>query len=103
MTIGPRRIRVATYNVHKCRGLDRQTSIGRIATVIRQLDADIVALQEILDVRNGKPGMTRLAACWMISKITTGLSARESHALWWRIRKYDAGAASPAFIRKITI
>ena len=55
MTIGPRRIRVATYNVHKCRGLDRQTSISRIAKVIRQLDADIIALQEILDVRTGKP------------------------------------------------
>jgi endonuclease/exonuclease/phosphatase family metal-dependent hydrolase len=55
MTIGPRRIRVATYNVHKCRGLDRQTSISRIARVIRHLDADIVALQEILDVRTGKP------------------------------------------------
>jgi endonuclease/exonuclease/phosphatase family metal-dependent hydrolase len=55
MAIGPRRIRVATYNVHKCRGLDRRTSISRTATVIRRLDADIVALQEVLDVRDGKP------------------------------------------------
>lgn len=55
MTARTRRFRVATYNVHKCRGLDRRTSISRIAKVIRQLDADIVALQEILDVRDGKP------------------------------------------------
>src|SRR5882757_8245397 len=49
------RIRVATYNVHKCRGLDRRISPERIAEVIGELDADIVAIQEILDVRNGRP------------------------------------------------
>jgi endonuclease/exonuclease/phosphatase family metal-dependent hydrolase len=48
------RLRVATYNIHKCRGLDRRTSSERIAKVIRQLDADIIALQEVLDVRNGR-------------------------------------------------
>jgi len=48
-----RRIRIATYNVHKCRGLDRRTSPERIAEVINELDADIVAIQEILNVRHG--------------------------------------------------
>jgi endonuclease/exonuclease/phosphatase family metal-dependent hydrolase len=48
-------VRVATYNIHKCRGLDRRTNPARIAKVIQQLDADIVALQEVLDVRDGKP------------------------------------------------
>jgi endonuclease/exonuclease/phosphatase family metal-dependent hydrolase len=49
------RIRVATHNIHKCRGLDRRTSPERIAAVIGELDADIIAIQEILDARNGKP------------------------------------------------
>lgn len=49
------RLRVATYNIHKCRGLDRRIRPERIAKVIRELDADIVALQEVLDVRDGKP------------------------------------------------
>jgi endonuclease/exonuclease/phosphatase family metal-dependent hydrolase len=49
------RIRVATYNVHKCRGLDRRTDPARIAAVIAELDADVVAIQEILDVQNGRP------------------------------------------------
>ena len=49
------RIRVATYNVHKCRGLDRRTNPDRIAGVIAALDADIIAIQEIVDARNGKP------------------------------------------------
>jgi len=50
-----RALRIATYNVHKCRGLDRRTRPDRIAGVISKLDADIVAVQEILDVSNGRP------------------------------------------------
>lgn len=42
------RIRVATYNVHKCRGLDRQVSPARIVAVLREIGADIVALQEVV-------------------------------------------------------
>ncbi len=49
------RIRVATYNVHKCRGLDRRTAPERVAEVIGELDADIVAIQEVLNVENGRP------------------------------------------------
>ena len=49
------RLRVATYNIHKCRGLDRRVSPERIAAVIAELDADVIAIQEILDVQNGRP------------------------------------------------
>jgi endonuclease/exonuclease/phosphatase family metal-dependent hydrolase len=38
---------VATYNVHRCVGLDFRRDPGRIAAVIRELDADVVALQEV--------------------------------------------------------
>jgi endonuclease/exonuclease/phosphatase family metal-dependent hydrolase len=48
-------VRVATYNVHKCRGLDRRTNPERIAGIISKLDADVVAVQEVLDVRDGRP------------------------------------------------
>lgn len=41
-------IRIASYNIHKCRGLDRRVRPERIAEVIRQLDADVVALQEVV-------------------------------------------------------
>jgi len=43
------RLRVVTYNVHKCRGLDGRVSAGRIAAVLRQVDAGVIALQEISD------------------------------------------------------
>ena len=42
-------LRVVTYNVHKCRGLDGRTDVVRIANVLREVDADIIALQEVLD------------------------------------------------------
>ncbi len=46
--------RIVTYNVHKCRGLDRRILPRRIVEVLRELDADVVALQEVLSERAGK-------------------------------------------------
>ncbi|HTK95236.1 MAG TPA: endonuclease/exonuclease/phosphatase family protein [Terriglobales bacterium] len=42
------RLRVATYNVHKCKGMDGRTRPARVARVIAELDADVIALQEVL-------------------------------------------------------
>ena len=39
-------LRVATYNVHECVGTDGRRDPGRVAKVVTELDADIVALQE---------------------------------------------------------
>jgi endonuclease/exonuclease/phosphatase family metal-dependent hydrolase len=36
----------ATYNIHKAVGLDRKRDPDRILTVLREIDADVVALQE---------------------------------------------------------
>ena len=46
---GPPHLRVATYNIHKCAGLDRRTSPERILRVLRELEADILCLQEVID------------------------------------------------------
>ncbi len=37
----------ASYNIHKAVGLDRRRDPERIITVLRELDADIIALQEV--------------------------------------------------------
>lgn len=50
-----RRVRIATYNVHKCRGMDRRVDALRIASILAELDADIIAIQEIMDVEDGTP------------------------------------------------
>jgi endonuclease/exonuclease/phosphatase family metal-dependent hydrolase len=41
-------LRIATYNIHRCRGLDRRTMPSRIAEVLREIEADVVALQEVI-------------------------------------------------------
>src|SRR3990170_4316030 len=42
------RMRVMTYNIHRARGLDGQQRLDRIIDVLAEVDADIVALQEVL-------------------------------------------------------
>jgi endonuclease/exonuclease/phosphatase family metal-dependent hydrolase len=41
------RIRIATYNIHGCVGTDGRFDVDRVVRVLRELDADIVALQEV--------------------------------------------------------
>jgi len=43
-----RTIRVATYNIHRSIGLDRRTRPDRIAAVLSDLEADVIALQEVV-------------------------------------------------------
>ena len=49
-------IRVATYNIHRGRGLDGRTRLERIAAVLATIDADVVALQEVVGASPLKPG-----------------------------------------------
>jgi endonuclease/exonuclease/phosphatase family metal-dependent hydrolase len=41
-------LRVATYNIHRSRGMDRRVVPARIAEVLRDINADVVALQEVV-------------------------------------------------------
>jgi endonuclease/exonuclease/phosphatase family metal-dependent hydrolase len=40
------RLKVASYNIHKAVGLDRRCDPDRILAVLREIDADVIALQE---------------------------------------------------------
>jgi endonuclease/exonuclease/phosphatase family metal-dependent hydrolase len=40
-------IRIASYNVHRAIGADRRTDPARILAVMREIDADVLALQEV--------------------------------------------------------
>lgn len=42
-----RELRVASYNIHRCVGTDSVYRPGRIVEVIRELDADVLGLQEV--------------------------------------------------------
>jgi len=48
------RLRVVTYNVHKCRGLDRRVRPERIVEVLGEIDADVIALQEVVSRGGGE-------------------------------------------------
>src|SRR5215212_10933592 len=41
-------LKIATYNIHRCRGMDRRTAPLRIAEVLREVGADVIALQEVI-------------------------------------------------------
>jgi endonuclease/exonuclease/phosphatase family metal-dependent hydrolase len=51
----PNHLRVATYNIHKCRGLDGRLRPARILDVLRELDADVIALQEVVRIDSDEP------------------------------------------------
>ena len=67
-----RTVRVATYNIHRGRGLDGRTRISRIAAVLAAIDADIVALQEVVGASPMRPGQAAelgaaLAMGWVMA------------------------------------
>lgn len=41
-------VRIATYNIHRCRGMDRRVVPARVAEVLQRIDADVIALQEVV-------------------------------------------------------
>ena len=51
----PHALRIMTYNVHSCRGMDGRLSPDRIARMIARHQPDVVALQE-LDVTRARTG-----------------------------------------------
>lgn len=61
MTSSAPRISIATYNIHKCRGLDTRMRPARIAEVIGKLNADVVALQEVVRGRGDEDQLAVLA------------------------------------------
>ncbi|MDX9974053.1 MAG: endonuclease/exonuclease/phosphatase family protein [FCB group bacterium] len=50
-----RTLRIMTYNVHGCVGMDGKLSLDRLVRLIRQYEPDVVALQE-LDVHRSRSG-----------------------------------------------
>ena len=48
-------MKIASYNIHKCRGMDGRFRPDRITRVIAEIGADVVAIQEI-DRKFGKRG-----------------------------------------------
>lgn len=63
----PVRVRVLSYNIHHGEGTDGKLDLERIAAVIRSVDPDFVAVQEV-DVRTTRTGGVDQAA--VLSRLT---------------------------------
>lgn len=50
-----RTVRVMTYNIHSCRGLDGRYSIQRVARAVAEHHVDVLCLQEV-DIAHGRSG-----------------------------------------------
>ena len=61
-------VRVVTYNIHKCIGVDGRYDPARIAAVLREIDADIACLQEV----GARRGIGRHSDQWAYLGEATG-------------------------------
>jgi len=61
------RFRIATYNIHKCRGVDGRVHPERIARVLEEVNADIVSLQEV--VSHGGAGLADHQADYLAGRL----------------------------------
>lgn len=83
------RLRVATYNIHRCRGWDQRVLPSRIARVLEEIEADIVALQEVVNHRTSEqPGQ----ACYLAK--TLGYACRFGQTRTLRGRPYGNAVLS---------
>jgi endonuclease/exonuclease/phosphatase family metal-dependent hydrolase len=69
-------VRIATYNIHRCRGMDRRVVPGRIIEVLRGINADVIALQEVIGAGPQRPGQAEeigasLGMGWVMTCVRT--------------------------------
>jgi endonuclease/exonuclease/phosphatase family metal-dependent hydrolase len=69
-TEGPTLV-VATYNIHRCVGVDRRYDPARVAAVLREIDADIIGLQEVDARARGERNLDQ----WAYLSEATGMHA----------------------------
>ncbi|NQE50695.1 endonuclease/exonuclease/phosphatase family protein [Herbaspirillum rubrisubalbicans] len=86
--LDPWPLKVATYNIHGARGTDGLFSPGRIARVLQEIDADILALQEV--PLGGASQVDVLA----LLREATGLFAVEGPTLQSPTRRYGNAVLS---------
>ena len=82
-------VRVVTYNIHTCVGVDRRYDPGRVAAVLREIDADIACLQEV----DARRGTGRYADQWAYLGEATGCRVT-------RPRKAASNSSGVALIRR---
>lgn len=62
-----RRLRIVTYNIHQGRGMDARVQIDRIRRVLQDIEADIIALQEVINHEHRTPEEHQ--ACYLADQL----------------------------------
>jgi endonuclease/exonuclease/phosphatase family metal-dependent hydrolase len=88
------RLRVLTYNIHHGEGVDRKLDLERIASVIRAVSPDVVALQE---VDHGTIRTNRVNQAEELSRLT------EMQVIFGKNIDYEGGDYGNAVLSKLPI
>ena len=75
--LGPECLRIASYNIHRCRGGDGRVEVARIARVILETGCDTVGLQEVSNQPGGGHDSMQLDSLAR----ATGMSALAGHTI----------------------
>ena len=90
-TYAARRVAIGSYNIHSCVGWDRRRPPSRIAAVLKELDCDIYALQEVDNERGRRRGLD--AARVSVARAGHGRGSGPAHRSSQRpVRQRDADA-----------
>ena len=81
-TISAKRVRVMTYNVHNCVGIDGKKSYIRCGDIIRDAQPDIVAIQEV-------DSMTSRNDCYVLGELAKRAGY---HAYYGKTIPYKGGS-----------
>lgn len=79
----PDLLRVASYNIRKCIGLDRRRDPHRIARILRDIGADVVALQEADKRLGSRPAALPAEVVGSEAGMTAAPVARTKVSLGW--------------------
>lgn len=72
-------LRIASYNIHRCIGRDGIENPDRIAGVLREIDADIIALQEVASLVGSPKNVLALLADAATAKVIPGFTLVEKN------------------------
>ncbi|MBN2426794.1 MAG: endonuclease/exonuclease/phosphatase family protein [Deltaproteobacteria bacterium] len=89
--------RVLSYNIHRGIGFSRRKNIARIAAIIRDINPDIVALQEVENIPTGSPDSEQLA----FLAAQTGLKAIPGPTLLSRKGDYGNAVLSRVPVQEV--
>jgi endonuclease/exonuclease/phosphatase family metal-dependent hydrolase len=87
----PHTLRVMSYNIHICQGMDKKFDPQRIADVIKREDVDVVALQEVDNKARRSGKVDQLAELARL----TGM-----HGVFGKARDYDGGEYGQAILSR---